>query len=161
MVVLRLIRNRHASDVYSINPLKTQTISRVWYWYIKQYPTNSSINQQDDPFAAFMATAMRNEAEISSLTEASAHSTSDFNGKISLAIRRDEIKHTRCEKHWLVCCYSIWNYPYCLLRNKCIHRHRRKNRWWLPVPGLLMLSLILAITPMWRHYYNLDRSHEI
>ena len=48
---------------------------------------NSSINQQDDPFAAFMATAMRNEAEMPSLTEASAYSTLDVNGRISLGYK--------------------------------------------------------------------------
>ena len=48
---------------------------------------NSSINQQGDPFAAFMATAMRNEAEMPSLTEASAYSTSDVNGRISLGYK--------------------------------------------------------------------------
>ena len=48
---------------------------------------SSNINQQDDPFAAFMATAMRNEAEMPSLTEASAYSTSDVNGRISLVYK--------------------------------------------------------------------------
>ena len=35
-----------------------------------------------------MATAMRNGAEMPSLTEASFYSISDVNGKISLAIRK-------------------------------------------------------------------------